>query len=76
MAAELTKQNTELIERCLQGHRGSTRIPPPILFVESYFRWLSHWLEHGKLPDDPAIERAPSPRRMSRTNGLRPSVGE
>jgi hypothetical protein len=54
-ALELAQWRIDVMVANLKGQRGELK--DKIVLAETYYGYLQHLMEHGKLPDDPRIER-------------------
>jgi hypothetical protein len=56
-AIELAKGRTEMVLRLVEKTGGRASFQDDIILAEGYYQWLLHLLNHGRLPDDPRIDR-------------------
>jgi len=56
-AAKLADWRLETYKRMSETQQRPVVLTDPIVLTERYYGWLTHMWKHGKLPDDPTIQR-------------------
>ncbi len=56
-AIDLAAARTQTVMRAAERSGATAVIQDELINAESYYQWLDHLMEHGKLPDDPRIKR-------------------
>ena len=56
-AAKLADWHVETLKRNAELTNQYVELTDPIVGLENYYRWLTYLWKHGKLPEDPKIER-------------------
>jgi hypothetical protein len=56
-AAKLADWRVETAKRVSELTNRPVTLTDPIILMEKYYGWLTHLWKHGKLPDDPNLER-------------------
>jgi|HubBroStandDraft_5_1064220.scaffolds.fasta_scaffold35292_1 hypothetical protein len=56
-AAKLAEWRVETIKRSSELSNRPVTLTDPIIGIETYYNWLTHLWKHGRLPDDPKLER-------------------
>jgi hypothetical protein len=56
-AVKLAESRNQLLMKAFDKSKSEVELRDPLVMAETYYRWLTHLWEHGKLPDDPDIQR-------------------
>lgn len=56
-AAKLADWHVETLKRESELSQRPAVLTDPIIGIETYYKWLTHLWKHGKLPDDPKLQR-------------------
>ena len=62
-ALDLAQARTEMVMRIAKETGATATIRDSVFLAEGYFRWLSHLMDHGKLPSD-AREREEASKQL------------
>jgi hypothetical protein len=56
-AIELAKMRIEFLMRAADKSGHGVHLEDAIIMAESYYQWLAHLETHGRLPNDPKLQR-------------------
>jgi len=56
-SAKLSDWRLETYKRMSELSQRPVELTDPIIGLETYYKWLTHLWKHGRLPDDPKLQR-------------------